>query len=141
MRLCAWASGALSGGVGGALGAATIASSANLMDDFQNTTQQTLEQQGMSTEAARVAAQGIAEAASLGIGALVGGTAGAATSLTVDTNNRQLHPSEAKFIESNAEKYAAQRGISTDQAQEELTRGALYANDAGWNTAYNTAVV
>jgi len=105
------ASGALSGGVGGALGAATIASSANLMDDFQNTTQQTLEQQGMSTEAARVAAQGIAEAASLGIGALVGGTAGAATSLTVDTNNRQLHPSEAKFIESNAEKYAAQRGI------------------------------
>ncbi len=45
----------------------------------------------MSPDTAKMLAQGVAEAASLGIGAAVGGAAGAASALGTDTNNRQMH--------------------------------------------------
>jgi filamentous hemagglutinin len=89
-------SGALTGGLGGAAGAAAAAGSAKLLDDLQVMTVAALVDQGMSPESAKALAQVLAEATSLGIGAAVGGTPGAASSLSVDTNNRQLHDDEKK---------------------------------------------
>jgi len=84
-------SGALSGGLNGAIGAGTVAVSTDLLTDLQARIGVALERQGMSTEAAGVAAQGIAQLTSLGAGAIVGGTGGAAAALPADTNNRMLH--------------------------------------------------
>lgn len=69
-------------------------------------------------------AQGVAEATSLGMGAAVGGTAGAASALGTDTNNRQLHPTEIKWIKDNAIRYAQQKGISAQEAEKELSQQA-----------------
>ncbi|PUA18097.1 hypothetical protein [Glaciimonas sp. PCH181] len=41
-----------------------------------------------------------------------------------NANNRQMHPDEKTWIKTNAERYAAQKGISLDQAQQELTAQA-----------------
>ena len=91
-------SGALSGGVNGAGGAFTTSSAAPLLDEMQAKVQEALVQQGMSAEGAKLVAQGLAEATSAGMGAVVGGAQGAASGFTVDTNNRQLHPDERKLI-------------------------------------------
>jgi hypothetical protein len=99
-------SGALSGGIGGALGAATVAGLADQLSDLQTQTQLALEAQGMSPEAARTVAQGLAQLTSVGIGSIVGGTAGAAASLVTDTNNRQLHMKELTL----AQRLAAKSG-------------------------------
>ncbi|WP_217429992.1 hemagglutinin repeat-containing protein [Rugamonas rubra] len=82
--------GALTGGLSGAAGALTSAASANLMMDLQERAQAALEAQGLSHEQAGLLAQGVAELTSLGVGAVVGGNAGALTALTTDTNNRML---------------------------------------------------
>ncbi|AVK72241.1 adhesin [Cupriavidus necator] len=71
-----------------------------------------------------------------GIGAVVGGGSGAATASNVDRFNRQLHPDEAKFIKEKAVTYAAQKGISVDQAEAELTQQALRQTDDVWATRY-----
>ncbi|DAB31193.1 MAG TPA: hypothetical protein CFH79_10540, partial [Sulfurospirillum sp. UBA11407] len=46
--------------------------------------------------------------------------------------NRQLHEKEIKFIEENADKYAKQRGISPEQAKQELAQEALRLSDSLW---------
>ncbi|MFH2135590.1 MAG: hemagglutinin repeat-containing protein [Pseudomonadota bacterium] len=84
-------SGALSGGVDGAAGAATTATAAPLMDQFQASAKATLIEQGLSESQATMLSQSLAEATSAGMGAVVGGTQGAASGMPVDTNNRQLH--------------------------------------------------
>ena len=91
-------SGALSGGVNGATGALTTASAAPLLDEMQANVQTALINQGMSEEKAKLVAQGVAEVTSAGMGYASGGLQGVATGLTVDTNNRQLHPPETKRI-------------------------------------------
>jgi hypothetical protein len=117
--------GALGGGIGGAAGAAASASAANLMNEFQDGIQQGLEDAGMSAGAAKAIAQSLATVTAAGIGAAVGGAQGAVIAATVDANNRQLHPTEAQLIKANAAKYAAQRHISLEQAEAELTQQAL----------------
>ncbi|MYN20904.1 hypothetical protein GTP81_29635, partial [Rugamonas sp. FT107W] len=82
-------SGAFSGGLSGALASGGVASTADLLTDLQAKTQVALEAQGLSVEAAKMLAQGLAEATSLSIGASLGGMAGAASALATDTNNRQ----------------------------------------------------
>jgi filamentous hemagglutinin len=77
-------SGGLMGGVGGAVGAATVATMADQLNALQFQTRVALVEQGMSPEAAKLVAQGLAELTSIGIGSVVGGTAGAATSLCQD---------------------------------------------------------
>ena len=84
-------SGALSGGLNGALGAFGSASGAEWMANLQLSAKDALEKQGVNPEQAGMFAQGIAELTSLGLGAALGGVAGAATAVTVDTNNRQLN--------------------------------------------------
>lgn len=101
-------SGALSGGVGGALGSATSASVAQLLTDLQFKAEVTLVENGMAPAAARILAQGVAEATSIAVGTIVGGTAGASTSLTTDTNNRQESIAEISLIKKLAEDKAKQ---------------------------------
>lgn len=115
-------SGALGGGGGGALGAGTVAAAAMMLNDLQASTQSALMQQGMSPEAANMVAQGIAEVASLGAGALVGGAAGAATALATDTNNRQLHQSEYDIAKRYKKLVAKNLGISQDEAEGRIVR-------------------
>ena len=82
-------SGAATGGIGGALGAMAVAGAADPLNVIQEKMVGLLEQQGMSSEAAKMAAEALAQGTALGIGKITGGDAGAATALTADTNNRQ----------------------------------------------------
>ena len=121
------AAGALSGGLDGALGAGTISSAAVQMEKLQGYAQLALQDQGVSPEVARVMAQGLAELTSAGVGQVVGGAGGAATSLAVDTDNRQLHPKEISWIVSNAADFAKtlsaklERPVSLMEAMSWLT--------------------
>ena len=99
-------SGALTGGVGGAAGAGIVAGSAEYLDRFQKATLDALSAEGVDAGAARMIAQGLAEATSLAAGAAVGGTAGGAAALATDTNNRQLHILEIDKIKELAKKQA-----------------------------------
>lgn len=133
-------SGALSGGATGAAGAVTTASAAPLLDQLQTKVQETLIAQGISPDKAKTLSQGLAEVTSAGMGAAVGGTQGAITGMTVDTNNRQLHPNEINWINANAKKYAAQRGngMTEDQAKAELAQQAMKDADATWQSYLGT---
>lgn len=119
------AAGALSGGAGGAAGSLAAASAAPLLDKLQAGAEEALVGQGMSAGAAKMIAQGLAQATSAGMGAVVGGTQGAAVGLAVDTNNRQLHPGEAKWIKDNAKRFARQQGISEADAEKRLAQQAF----------------
>ena len=50
----------------------------------------------------------------------------------VDNYNRQLHPSEAKWIKDNAKAFAQKEGISEDEASKRLTQQALKEVDYLW---------
>lgn len=68
------------------------------------------------------------------VGAGVGGTAGAAVAFNADANNRQLHPDESLYIKAKAKAWADRHpGISLAEAEQQLTRGALYDNDLKWS--------
>ena len=90
--------GAMGGGVSGALGAAASASAAPLINQLQDGITVALKDAGLGDTAAKGIASGITGLTAAGVGAAVGGTQGAATSFTVDVNNRQLHPSETQRI-------------------------------------------
>jgi filamentous hemagglutinin len=129
-------SGALSGGVGGAIGAGVISRASTMLDDFQIKTELALQAQGISAEAAAAIAQGIMQATSLGIGGALGGAAGAGTSLSTDTNNRQLHTEERN----TAGKLAAISGGIYTQAQIEAAM-RVSSNVALGENATNGMVV
>lgn len=64
------------------------------------------------------------ELASLGAGLLVGGGSGGAAGLAGEKFNRQLHPQETEWIQQNAASYAASKGITVAQAEQELAAQA-----------------
>jgi hypothetical protein len=78
---------------------------------------------------------------SLGIGALAGGGSGAATALAGERFNRQLHPREIDWINSNAAAFAAQeygcaqacKPEQVNAARQRLTVQAARQVDARWN--------
>lgn len=107
------ATGALTGNLAGAAGALV---SAEAMD----TIGKAIDNMGLPDSVAK----GLAQVAATALGAVVGGGAGAASSLNVEANNRQLDQYEKKWIATNAAVYAAQQGISVDQAVEALTAQA-----------------
>jgi adhesin HecA-like repeat protein len=144
-------SGAATGGLGGALGAAAVADSAQLFNEWQVKGVAALFERGMSPEAAKAVAQGIAEATSLGIGAAVGGTAGAASALTTDTNNRALDMNEIRVIEKLAKDKAKQqcRGNADCEARanviwtdalERTVKGLVDTKEEARNAAYIQAL-
>jgi len=124
--------GALSGGLEGASGAAAVAASAPLMAQFQAQVLTSLENAGLSPDAAKLASQTLAQATAAGLGAAVGGTYGAAMAFNVDTNNRQLHPKEVQWLKDKAKRFAKQQGISEDEALARLTQQALRDVDYLW---------
>ncbi len=111
------------GGVDGAAGGLAVAGAAPLLDDLQAKVQETLKEQGMSATQAKLVAQGLAEATSASMGAAVGGTQGAASGFTVDTNNRQLSRDERKAISKKA---------NNDKAKEERLMRAACAEVKCW---------
>ncbi|MCW8950529.1 MAG: DNA/RNA non-specific endonuclease, partial [Sedimenticola sp.] len=66
------------------------------------------------------------------LGGAIGGTQGALITGTADKFNRQLHPTEIDWIEENAGTFAAQEGITPDQAMERLAQQALRDLDVLW---------
>jgi filamentous hemagglutinin family protein len=119
------AAGALSGGASGAAGAAVSAGTADLMNDLQTAAQQVLEGAGLNATSAKAVAQGVAGLTAAGLGGMVGGVQGAGTALTVDANNRQLHPDETKWIKDNAKRFAAQNGLTVEEAEQRLAQQAF----------------
>ena len=129
-------SGALAGGVGGAIGSATVASSAPILESFQNSTTQALIDAGMSSDSAATIASGLTSITATGMGALAGSTTGeagtlngAATAYTTDANNRQLHDQEKRWIKNHAKEYAQKTGLTPEQAETLLTKAAMYYVD------------
>jgi len=80
-------------------------------------------QAGGGITARAAIAQGIAALTAAAVGAAVGGAQGAASAATVDANNRQLHPTEAKLIKENARRFA-QKLYGTDQPSSEQIEAA-----------------
>jgi len=89
------AAGALGGGVGGALGATASAVS-----------MPAIAAQIDKLDAPNAIKQALAQVAAAALGAAVGGTAGLASAVNVEANNRQLHQSERDFAKQNAKKFA-----------------------------------
>jgi filamentous hemagglutinin len=79
----------------------------------------------------------VANAIATGAGAAVGGNAGAFSGYNVDRYNRQLHPTEQKWIKDNAAAYAKQQGITVDQATSDLTAQANRQVQNGSAGAWN----
>lgn len=92
---------ALSGGVSGAAGGFVSASSAPLMAELQANVQIALADH-MSPEAAEQVAKAVSSLTTAGMGYAVGGVQGAASGLTVEANNRQLHEDEQARIKALA---------------------------------------
>ena len=126
--------GAMSGGLEGAAGAATVATVAPLLDQLQTQVKANLEKAGLSAEAAKLASQALAQGAAAGIGTVAsGGSAtGAAVGFNLDTNNRQLHPDEEKWLKDKAKRFAQEQGITEEEALARLTQQALREVDYLW---------
>lgn len=117
------------------LGSGVVAGSAKQLDNLQTNAEASLIEQGLSPQAAKVAAQAFGEITSLGIGTVVGEEAGSATAIATDTNNRQLHVNEialatkaAKFVQSAAK--ANGENISLEEATARIERQLLRWADA-----------
>jgi filamentous hemagglutinin len=119
------ATGALSGGLLGALGAGT---SAAVMP--------TLSKLIDNLDLPGPLKQALGAAAAVAVGS-VGGASGAAAAFNIDVNNRQLHPDEIAFLKGKVASYAQREGISEEEAERRLVRGALYLNDADWAKQYD----
>jgi len=107
------AAGALGGGVAGAIGAGT---SAALMPGIG----EAINGMGLPTPVA----QALGAVAAASIGGVAGGPAGVASAYSIDINNRQLHPVEIAWIQSNAKRFAQQMGISEEAAEKRLAQQA-----------------
>jgi len=125
------AAGALSGGVAGALGAGA---SAALMPRIGDA----IEEMGLPAPVV----QGLGAITAAAIGATVGGAAGAASAYSIDLNNRQLHPTEAKLIKDNAERFAKQLFGTDTPTQEQIGEAAaLLASTAQGKLDNNLGVI
>ncbi len=76
-----------------------------------------------------------------GVKAAVGqgldGTQTAAVMFNADANNRQLHPDETKYLKRQIERWRQLNpGLTSAQAEQELTRGALYDADLKWRAHF-----
>ena len=125
------AAGALSGDIGGALGAAASA-----------TAMPHLSKKIAAMQLPEAMQKGLEQVTATALGAVVGGNAGAAVSLNVDANNRQLHQIEIDMIKKNAARFAKQFYGTANPTQEQITGAiALLANTAqnlvDYNFGYN----
>ncbi|WP_146187760.1 hemagglutinin repeat-containing protein [Limnohabitans sp. T6-5] len=119
--------GGLTGGTAGAVGAGAGSAAAPTLNELQGQLQQGLQNAGLGESASKVIA-GLASgttAAAIGAAASGGSVAGGATAFNADMNNRQLHPTEVKWIKDNAKRYAQQQGVSEAEAEKQLAQQAF----------------
>ena len=117
--------GALTGNVEGAAGAGVAAAAAPTLNDMQANLEESLLKAGMNATVAKGVAANVGGLAAAGMGAAVGGTTGGGLALSVDANNRQLHPTEVQWIRQNAKRFAQQQGISEQEAEKRLGQQAF----------------
>ena len=121
---------AVGGASFGAAGAAGVVASSAAQSVLGDALNQQLNAAGIYDQATINALRSVI---SVVAGAAAGGAAGAASGLTVDANNRQLHPAESAYLKAKAAAWQLLRpGITLAQAEQELTRGALFDNDLKW---------
>jgi filamentous hemagglutinin len=130
--------GAMGGGINGAAGAAASSLAAPVMDKIQTQMQDSLVAGGMNAEVAKATASLLTAGASAAIAGAAGGVQGATTGFNVDLNNRQLHPSETKWIKDNAKKYAILNpGMSEAEAEKQLAdqafRQVQFGAEGAWD--------
>lgn len=114
----------IAGGAGAAAGAGAASLTAPTLNDLQDQMQRALESAGMDANVAK-GISGLGVAAGVGLTAgVTGGMATGGAAFGADLNNRQLHPSETQWIKDNARRYAAQQGISEEEAQRRLAQQA-----------------
>ncbi|WP_052688510.1 hemagglutinin repeat-containing protein [Xanthomonas albilineans] len=121
------AMGALGGGVQGALGAGAAASAAPRLNE-------------LTKDLPDGVREAVGAGLAAGLGSVTGGASGAATAFNEDTNNRQLHPDEVKWINDNAGKFADQQGISKEEAVRRLTVEAAAQVDGFVNERVGSSV-
>ncbi len=127
--------GGLTGGAGGALGAAVAATAAPGLDALQAKLTQDLQDAGLSPATSENLTSLVGAATAAGLGAAAGNTAGAATALNADVNNRQLHEDEKLRIKNLA------KGDSQKEARLTAAACALvacYAEFPQSSEAYKT---
>ena len=134
--------GALSTGtVEGALTTTGIAAAAPTLNQIQENMVKTLTDKGMKTDSAEAVVNGVSSLALLGAGTAAGlNTSSVGTAVNVDSNNRQLHREEVDLIQKLAKEYAKEKGISEEDANTILTRGALYNIDEGWKNSIDRSL-
>ncbi len=117
--------GGLAGNVSGAVGAGAAAVAAPALNDMQSHLEGSLVKAGMNPGVAKGVAANVSGLAAAGIGGAAGGAAGAGVALSVDANNRQLHPDETRWIRDHAKRFAQQQGISEQEAEKRLAQQAF----------------
>ncbi len=90
--------GGLVGNVSGAAGAGAAAMAAPKLNEMQANLEASLQKAGMNPTVAKGVAANASGLAAAGIGGAVGGATGAGVGMSVDANNRQLHPVEKTRI-------------------------------------------
>ena len=90
--------------------------------------------------------EALAALVAVGVGASVGGrgtTAGAIvagnTATAVEQYNRQAHPTEARLIQKEADKLAAEAGISPDEAERRMAAALASYTDKTWQATVEKA--
>ncbi|MGC4060792.1 MAG: hypothetical protein QM749_08055 [Aquabacterium sp.] len=134
---------AVAGGQNGAAGALAAMGNEKLtqqINDYINqqvpiTSQMSPQQQADAQQARKELAEAAASMIGAGTVALAGGVTGKGSAqdvqvggqvaLTADRFNRQLHPTEIQWIKDNASRYAALKGISTQDAEKQLAAQAF----------------
>lgn len=132
--------GAMGGGLDGAVGAAAAAEMAPTIDELQRALTVRLTGVGLGDNAAEVAARLITGGTAGLIGGSVSGNRGAAAGMNADANNRQLHPDETTWIKENAARFAAEKGISVDEATKRLAQQASREIDLVWRGVLSDTV-
>jgi len=111
--------GGLTGGAAGAAGQGASALAAPTLNDLQASIAAGLVDAGLPQSVATAAGQLVSGATAAGLGAAVGGTAGAAAAFNGDLNNRQLHVTETEAIKRAA--------MGDKEKEARLTKAACYA--------------
>ncbi|MDY4279533.1 MAG: VENN motif pre-toxin domain-containing protein, partial [[Pasteurella] mairii] len=138
--------GFLSAQMSGGNGAAGVAS--GMTTEWLNTKveeylTQYEQNQTLTTDERKAIQQASAALIGAATGAIVGGdretmAQGATTALSAERYNRQLHPDELKWIKAHAKEFAAQEGLTVEEAEKRLITQAAQQVDYAWFKLINT---
>ncbi|WP_279572140.1 hypothetical protein [Volucribacter amazonae] len=128
--LHATAGGLLTGDISGAAASGATSLSAPLIEQLSDKAQAQFGNAGKAV---------VDMTAGLAVGAAVGkGNMGAISAgINTDWYNRQLHPSEMKWIKENAKQFAVQQGLTEQEAERILTSVALSQVDKAYSYLEN----